>query len=115
MVEATGAANRRLACNPWCTKEMALAFPPMAERHGPDLPGCLFAFLCVRPVACICVVDIIEPDGGVRALTIVKGLVEALGGRVWVESEPARGCRFQFTLPASRHGGVADDGIQEVA
>jgi signal transduction histidine kinase len=32
-------------------------------------------------------------------LTVVKGLVEAHGGRVWAESEQGRGSCFGFTLP----------------
>ena len=32
-------------------------------------------------------------------LTIVKQLVEAHGGRVWVESETGKGSKFYFTLP----------------
>jgi signal transduction histidine kinase len=32
-------------------------------------------------------------------LTVVRGLVEAHGGRVWVEAEEGRGSRFTFTLP----------------
>jgi signal transduction histidine kinase len=36
-------------------------------------------------------------------LSIARGLVEAHGGRIWVESEPGRGASFVFTLP------VADD------
>jgi signal transduction histidine kinase len=33
-------------------------------------------------------------------LYIVKTLIEAHGGRVWVESELGKGSRFFFTLPA---------------
>jgi signal transduction histidine kinase len=34
-------------------------------------------------------------------LAIVKGLVEAHGGRAWVESELGHGSRFRFALPAA--------------
>jgi CheY-like chemotaxis protein len=41
-----------------------------------------------------------EDKSGVGlGLSIVKGLVEAHGGRVWLQSEQGKGATFHFTLP----------------
>lgn len=42
-----------------------------------------------------------EQGGTGLGLSIVKHIVQSHGGRVWVESEPGKGSRFWFSLPAS--------------
>jgi signal transduction histidine kinase len=37
--------------------------------------------------------------GSGLGLTIAKGVVEALGGKIWAESRPGEGTAFFFTLP----------------
>ncbi len=38
-------------------------------------------------------------------LSIAEGIVEAHGGRIWVESQVGAGSNFYFTLPAVEGGG----------
>ena len=40
-----------------------------------------------------------HPSGAGLGLTVARGLVQAHGGRIWVESEPGSGAAFHFTLP----------------
>lgn len=43
-----------------------------------------------------------ETYGHGLGLYIARGLVEALGGQMWAESEPGRGSTFYFSLPQAR-------------
>jgi signal transduction histidine kinase len=40
-----------------------------------------------------------QPDGMGLGLAIARRLVNGMGGKIWVESEPGAGCKFSFIVP----------------
>ncbi|HLG69414.1 MAG TPA: ATP-binding protein, partial [Chloroflexota bacterium] len=57
-----------------------------------------------------------QTGGSGLGLAIARGIVEALGGRIWAENVGRRGVAFTFTLPAvMEHGSGAAELIANVA
>jgi two-component system sensor histidine kinase/response regulator len=50
----------------------------------------------------------VRAEGHGLGLSIVRRIVEKLGGQIGVESEPGQGCLFYFTLPAMDDAGASD-------
>ena len=80
-----------LACGPGGAGEVRFAVMDTGPGIPPEqVPHIFGAFWQARHA---------DRRGLGLGLSIARGLVEAHGGRIWVESEPGRGASFVFTLP----------------
>jgi two-component system sensor histidine kinase KdpD len=48
-----------------------------------------------------------RPQGSGLGLAICRGILDAHGGRIWVEDRPGGGSVFRFALPPNPPGGLA--------
>jgi signal transduction histidine kinase len=51
-----------------------------------------------------------QSDGMGLGLAIARRLVNAMGGKIWVESEPGAGCKFSFIIPLQPTSNAANKG-----
>jgi signal transduction histidine kinase len=51
-----------------------------------------------------------QSDGMGLGLAIARRLVNNMGGKIWVESEPGTGCKFSFIIPLKPVPGTANKG-----
>jgi signal transduction histidine kinase len=52
-------------------------------------------------------------DGMGLGLAIVRRLVQGMGGKIWVESDPGAGCKFSFLLPYNPVPAVTSKGKRQ--
>ncbi|MGQ0519961.1 MAG: PAS domain-containing sensor histidine kinase [Actinomycetota bacterium] len=69
--------------------------------HGPGVPPALVTTLFSR-VRTLGRSDRDRSRGTGLGLTLVRSLVEAMGGRIWYETAPSGGASFRLTLPVPR-------------
>jgi signal transduction histidine kinase len=54
-----------------------------------------------------------KSDGMGLGLAIARRLVNGMGGKVWVESEPGNGCKFSFLVPLNPSSNARQKGKTE--
>ena len=59
------------------------------------------------------ITDKMARQGAGFGLAISRAYVEMLGGRIWVESEEAKGSTFYFTLPGNKNSKEGNDGLTD--
>jgi len=52
--------------------------------------------------------------GSGLGLAISKGIIESLGGKIWIESELGKGANFYFTVPVDRTNIVTSEKVMDV-
>jgi PAS domain S-box-containing protein len=75
--------------------------------QGIGMPSAVLAKLFDRFYQAKMVVDG-KTRGTGLGLAICKGIVEAHGGKIWVDSQEGRGSKFYFTIPVAKIQGASD-------